>query len=195
MTNKTYLDQLSNKEVIKSLYFSQGFILLAGIIFALLFIEDPRLWFESLWKAKLIDIIVYGFGTGFLVVLIEYMIDKVAPKRWFEDDGVNERVFQALSYPHVIFSMAVVAFSEEILFRGLIQYKFGMFIASMIFAFVHWRYIKKPLLLLTVIILGFYLGWLFETTGQLLVPIAAHYTIDAALGIILKWQSSKRRGA
>ncbi|MFC7391531.1 CPBP family intramembrane glutamic endopeptidase [Scopulibacillus cellulosilyticus] len=194
MTDKTYLDQLSDKEVIKSLYFSQGLIILAGIVFILIFIRNPGIWFESLWQINLTEIILYGFGTGIIVVLIEYIIDKAAPKGWFEDDGINERVFQALSYPHVFFAMAVVAVFEEILFRGLIQYKFGMIIASLIFAFVHGRYIKKPLLLILTIILGFYLGWLYELTGKLLVPITAHYTIDVILGVILKWQSSKRRG-
>lgn len=187
------LKQMSDKEIIKALYMSQGLILIVCLLFYFVFIRDVS-QLSSLWQFEWDDILFLGVCSPVVIVMIEIFIDKIVPEKWSDDGGINERMFQALSYPHIFILMAVVAFSEELLFRGMIQTQFGLIFASIIFALIHFRYLKKPLLLITAVILGFYLGWLFLYTGSLLVPAMAHYTIDVLLGIILKKQIKSKQG-
>ncbi|TCP31678.1 hypothetical protein EV207_102168 [Scopulibacillus darangshiensis] len=187
------LSQMTDREVIKTLYLSQGLVILAGIAYYFIFFRDASL-FMSLWIFNWKNVILLGFGTSIVIVILECIIDKMVPEAWYDDGGINKRMFKALSYPQIFVLMAVVAIAEECVFRGLIQTQFGLTAASLFFALIHVRYIKKPLLLTTAIVLGFYLGCLFLITESLLVPIIAHYTIDVLLGIILKRQLKKQEG-
>src|SRR5690625_262268 len=81
-----------------------------------------------------------------------------------------------------------VAVFELILFRFVLQTVFGYFIASTIFVLVHVRYLKKPVLFVSVLLLSFYIGYLFEVTGNLFVTMIAHFTIDFLLGLIIRFQ-------
>src|SRR5699024_11474282 len=59
----------------------------------------------------------------------------------------------------------------ELLFRGVLQTTFGYIPASVIFALVHVRYLSKPVLLISVLLISFFIGYLFEVTGNLYVTI------------------------
>ncbi|MEK1830639.1 CPBP family intramembrane glutamic endopeptidase [Priestia megaterium] len=72
---------------------------------------------------------------------------KCVPEHLYDDGGINERLFANRSVPHLILICIIVACSEEILFRGVIQVQFGLFWASIVFALVHIRYLKKWFLL------------------------------------------------
>ncbi|MEW4567345.1 CPBP family intramembrane glutamic endopeptidase [Tautonia sp. JC769] len=72
---------------------------------------------------------------------------------------------------------------EETLFRGVIQSAFrgwlglgpALVIASLIFGLLH---AITPTYAILATLIGAYLGWLFELTGNLLVPIVAHAVYD-----------------
>lgn len=192
MVNDNQLQQLSDRDVIRSLYLSQG-IILAFAVLLLTFLPKSASVFSHLWQIDFKKIIGLGVVSALIIVWLETLFDRIVPEKWTDDGGINARVFQALSVPHIFLAMAVVALSEEMLFRGAIQTKFGFISASLIFAAVHVRYLKKPLLLISVIALGFYLGWLFLIGKSLLVPITAHYTMDVCLGLILKHRLEQKR--
>src|SRR5690625_3487599 len=97
-------------------------------------------------------------------------------------------MFQNRSIGDIFLLALIIAISEELLFRGIIQTTFGYFIASLIFALVHLRYLKKPVLFLSVLLLSFYIGFLFKITGSLLVTITMHFTIDFLLGLMIRFQ-------
>ena len=76
----------------------------------------------------------------------------------------------------------VAGFSEELLFRGLIQAALanwleptaGLVIASLLFGLAH---IITPTYAMLAALIGVYLGWVWIATGNLLAPIVAHGAI------------------
>ncbi|WKB37112.1 CPBP family intramembrane metalloprotease [Terrilactibacillus sp. S3-3] len=162
------MQQLSDRDVIRSLYLSQGIILVTAV-FCFVYLPKSAAAFSRLWQIDFAKIVGLGFFSALIIVLLESIIDRIVPEKWTDDGGTNARVFQALSYPHILLAMAVVALSEELLFRGAIQTQFGFVIASLVFAVVHVRYLKKPLLFISACAIGFYLGWLFMIGKSLLV--------------------------
>src|SRR5690625_1741473 len=111
----------------------------------------------------------------------------ILPKKYFDDGGINERIFKNQSIFNIFIIALIVAVSEELLFRGLIQTIFGYFIASTLFALVHVRYLRKPVLLISVLLISFYLGYLYEITNNLFVTIFAHFIVDFLLGVIIRY--------
>ena len=69
--------------------------------------------------------------------------------------------------------------AEEMLFRGALQPAVGLFWASLIFGACHFLP-RKELALWSVyaVLMGFAFGWLYEWTGQLVAPIAAHALVN-----------------
>jgi membrane protease YdiL (CAAX protease family) len=114
---------------------------------------------------------------------------KVLPKAYYDDGGVNERIFRRLTVPNIFFITMLVACAEELLFRGIIQSCFGLIAASFIFAAVHIRYWKHWYLIVNVVLLSFWLGLVYELSNEnLLSTMMMHFTIDFLLGIrIKKW--------
>src|SRR5699024_10988980 len=79
----------------------------------------------------------------------------------------------------------IVSISEELLFRGVIRTVFGYVFASSVFALIHIRYLRQPVLLISIIFVSFYIGYLFEIIGNLLVTMTTHFIVDFLLGVII----------
>ena len=76
--------------------------------------------------------------------------------------------------------MAVASgFSEELLFRGALQPRVGLLVASVLFGAVHFVP-RRQLLPWTgfAIAVGLLFGWMFETTGNLVAPVVAHCVVN-----------------
>ncbi|GEL76132.1 CPBP family intramembrane glutamic endopeptidase [Tenuibacillus multivorans] len=174
--------QLSNKELLLNVYASQ-------LLFVLLAFGLAWLWFDDfnhlfgLFKLNWNELLLLGLIPGVTVVMIDLIFIKWIPEKYYDDGGINNRIFTSLSIPQIFLIALVVSFSEELLFRGVIQTSFGYVIASVLFALVHFRYLNKIVLLVSVLILSFLLGYIYEITNNLLVPIVAHFIIDFLLGI------------
>ena len=84
------------------------------------------------------------------------------------------------------------AMGEELFFRGLLQPRIGLTAASLLFGLAHLAP-RRELALWTIssVLAGFALGSLFEHTGNLLAPFAAHFTIIA---INLRWLVVRHAG-
>ncbi|MFS8630602.1 MAG: CPBP family intramembrane metalloprotease, partial [Bacillales bacterium] len=133
------------------------------------------------WTDK--RIFTVGVAAGIGVFLLDLLLMKLFPLSYFDDGGVNKRIFQNRTVWQIFLISLSVAVSEEILFRGVIQTKFGLIIASVIFALVHYRYLFNPFLFINVILLSFFIGFIYLLTGNLLVTIMMHFVIDFFLGI------------
>ncbi len=75
---------------------------------------------------------------------------------------------------------ALSGVAEETLFRGMLQPRVGLVAASLLFGLAH--FVPRRELLpwtLMSIAAGFLLGWLFDTTGNLVAPVVAHAGINA----------------
>ncbi|HZG60315.1 MAG TPA: CPBP family intramembrane glutamic endopeptidase [Anoxybacillus sp.] len=187
------IQAMSDKEVIIHLYLTQLLLLFLSFIIGLFFFDWKS--FGQLWQFSFHDVIVYGAGSGLIVLIVNFLLMRYLPENWYDDGGVNEKIFQTRSIPHIFFLCLLIAFSEEILFRGVIQTNFGLVMASIIFAVLHVRYLSKMFLFIVVVLLSFFLGYVYELTHSLWVTIFSHFLIDFVLAVKIRFDylQSKRK--
>lgn len=182
---------LSDRELLINVYLTQGILLILSCVIGVILFSE--IWFiDEIIEFNLGDMIFLGGGLALLVVFIDQLLMAVLPEDKLDDGGINERIFSNLSIPHILFLSFVISFSEELLFRGVIQTHLGLFIASGLFAIIHVRYLAKPVLFTVVIGISFILGVLFEFTDNVLVTITAHFLIDSTMGILIKQKAHSR---
>ncbi|MHC0036081.1 lysostaphin resistance A-like protein [Pseudoneobacillus sp. C159] len=186
--NNRYRDiikHLSDKELMFHLYTTQFIILMISLLLGF-FIYHDVLFITNLMNWNDLRILTIGGVAGLVVVNIDIILTKRLPKSFYDDGGLNERIFANKSYLQIAFIALLVAFCEELLFRGIIQTQFGLFIASLVFAFVHFRYLYNWFLFLNIIFLSFVIGLIYLYTNNLAVTFTMHFVIDCVLGIYLK---------
>ncbi|WP_152654643.1 CPBP family intramembrane glutamic endopeptidase [Oceanobacillus sp. CFH 90083] len=179
------IKQLSKKELRIQLFLSQGLFLLLAIVLSF-FLFDSFFDWMTLFKWNIKEIFIFGFLSAVIVVLMELAIVYLTPKTWWDDGGINELIFKNQPLSFIFVFTLTVAICEEFLFRGVIQTTFGYTFASILFAVVHIRYLKKPLLFFAVLLLSFYIGWVYKHTGNLIAPIVMHFFIDFLLGLVIR---------
>ncbi|MCO7176623.1 CPBP family intramembrane glutamic endopeptidase [Sporolactobacillus kofuensis] len=182
-------DEMTDKEIRHVLYQSQGLLLILDLGLCIFFVETLplNLWFHVESKS-----VALGLGVGIIMAALQGVVDYILPTRWGTEDHLDERLFCAFPLPALVLTMAVVAFIEEVLFRGLVQHFIGFVATCVVFTFIHFRYLKKPRLLITVAVFSVCLGSLYLLTESLIAPILAHFTVNVTSGLIYKWLKNKR---
>ncbi|MBY7143469.1 CPBP family intramembrane metalloprotease [Virgibacillus sp. NKC19-3] len=187
MKQSEIIKMMSDKELKKQLLLSQFIFLFIGLILSIFLFRNISEWLLYFdWDLN--EMLYYGVIPGLIIVLVDVWLMVVLPKHYYDDGGINERVFKNQSIAYIFILSLIVAISEEILFRGVIQTTFGYVFTSVLFALVHFRYLKKPVLLISVLFVSFYIGYMFEITGNLLVTIVAHFTVDFLSGLLIRFQ-------
>jgi|LSQX01.1.fsa_nt_gb membrane protease YdiL (CAAX protease family) len=179
------VSELSDKELLLNLFLTNVLVIIIAVILGFFFFDS----FAEFWKIfNWIDkrIITIGVSAGAAVVLLDLILMKVVPSSWFDDGGINKKIFQNRTVGQIAVIALSVAVSEEILFRGVIQTQFGLLIASLIFALVHYRYLFNWFLFVNVVVLSFLIGYIYFLTENLLVTIVMHFVIDFFLGVIYR---------
>jgi membrane protease YdiL (CAAX protease family) len=138
--------------------------------------------------------VTVGIPVGVMVVIIDIVLMKLLPSSYYNDGGLNERIFRHKSVWKIAWIAAIVAFSEELLFRGIIQTKVGLILASFIFAVIHYRYLFNWYLFLNIVLLSFLIGFIYQWTNNLAVTIVMHFIIDFLLGIYIKYRKAEEPG-
>lgn len=92
----------------------------------------------------------------------------------FMDAGVVELVLISVC----------AGFAEELFFRGVLQTKFGIVAASLIFGLVHF---VSPSYVLAASAMGFYIGVVFRISGHLLMPMQLHFIYDLGALIYIRY--------
>jgi membrane protease YdiL (CAAX protease family) len=177
---------LTDRQLLSHLYMTQ--IILLGITFIL-----GILLFDHFSYLKTIDfsdvrILLIGVPAGAFVVIVDIIFMRLLPKSFYDDGGLNERIFKNRSVIHIALIAAFVAFSEELLFRGVIQTKVGLILASLIFAIIHYRYLFNWFLFSNIVILSFFIGAVYEWSNNLALTMIMHFTIDFLLGLYIKYK-------
>lgn len=187
MKQAEIIKNMSDEEVKNQLLFSQSLFFLLSIVLSIFLFDHVLDWFRY-FDFDMREIMLYGVLPASIIVIIELFLYRLLPKKAFDDGGINEKVFSNQSVGNIFLIAFVVAASEEFLFRGVIQTTFGYLFASVLFAVVHIRYLKKPLLFIMVVTISLLIGYLFELTGNLFVVIAFHFVVDFLLGLYIKFQ-------
>ncbi|HLR66349.1 CPBP family intramembrane glutamic endopeptidase [Virgibacillus alimentarius] len=191
MKQTELIKQLTDDELKKQLILSQLFLIVLSLILSFFLFSTLVDWVQYFrWLPK--EILQFGVFPGIAIVFIDLILMYIFPKRYYDDGGINERIFKNLSIKEIFLITLLIAISEELLFRGVIQTTFGYLFASILFALVHLRYLKKPVLLISVLVISFLIGYIFMLTENLFVTITTHFIVDFLLGIIIRMQ---KRGA
>ncbi|WP_163101029.1 CPBP family intramembrane glutamic endopeptidase [Peribacillus alkalitolerans] len=184
------IKHLTDKQLLANVLLTQVLVLVVAAIVGF-FAFDSFQQFSSLFRWDYGQILIFGGLSGLLIVSIDILFMKILPERYHDDGGINKRIFGSLSYPKIITVAFIVAVAEEVLFRGVLQSTFGLILTSIIFSIVHYRYLFNWFLFINIVLLSFFIGFLFEWTGNLNVTIFAHFLIDCILGIIIRRSASK----
>ncbi|MFD1039502.1 CPBP family intramembrane glutamic endopeptidase [Virgibacillus byunsanensis] len=187
MKQSEIIKSLSDDELKRQLMLSQLLLIIISIVLSFFLFNKLTQWVNYFnWDIQ--EIFYYGVLSGLLVVLIDIVLIYTLPKRYYDDGGINKRIFKNRTIIDIFVIALIVSISEELLFRGVLQTSFGYIVASVIFAIVHIRYLKKPVLLISVLFVSFYIGYMFVVTENLFVTITAHFIVDFLLGILIRFQ-------
>lgn len=184
------IKHISDEVLLVNVFITQGLVLLVAIILGFLLFDDFS-EVTSLFQWQDWNILILGGSVGLGIVVYDLVLMKIFPSSYFDDGGINERLFRKLSYSKMFLVTLAIAVCEELLFRGVIQQHTNVWIASLIFALVHYRYLFNPFLFFNVTLLSFCIGLLYDYTANLYVTITAHFIIDFLLGVYIKIQYRK----
>ncbi len=134
----------------------------------------------------------WGIGVGLLAYLgvialtIVWML-LVTPEQFAEQTAASEQIARSFdSIPVALVLSLVIAFGEEIFFRGAIQPIFGLWFTSIFFVALHTQYALTPATV-AILLASLAFGWLrqrYSTTAA----IAAHFVynfVQLALAILV----------
>ncbi|RIW28000.1 CPBP family intramembrane metalloprotease [Bacillus salacetis] len=184
------IKQISDRELTFHLYATQMVLLTISIILGIFLYDDISSFLKQfVWDRQ---ILTYGVGSGIVIAALDLLFMKVLPKKYYDDGGINERIFRDRSVFQIGVLTAVIAFCEEMLFRGVIQHHIGFLAGTIIFAVVHIRYWGNWFLILNILILSVWIGLVYEWTANLGVTMAMHFFIDFLLGLAIKYQAENR---
>lgn len=179
---------MSTAEITKQLFISQVILLLLAMLLSLIFLDFPGHWANQ-WDFGLREVLLYGLTPAAIIIGLDIVMIKTLPEKYYDDGGINKKVFENQSVYMIVLLSAVVAISEEALFRGVLQPIIGYIGASLLFALVHIRYLKKPVLFLSVVFISFLLGFIYEETKVLTYVVITHFLVDVILGCIVRFTS------
>lgn len=188
------ITQMSDKEVTVQLVLTQLIIMSLALIGSVFLFESFWGDWSTLFVLDLRLLFLYGVLPGLMVLLIDGFLVYRLPQRMYDDGGINSKVFKNRTALGIIGITLFVAVSEEMLFRGVLHTEFGYIAASVLFAVMHIRYLTKIVLFISVLFVSFFIGYMFEITGSLLVTITAHFIIDVVLAFGIrygKWGGEK----
>ncbi|PRO66784.1 CPBP family intramembrane glutamic endopeptidase [Alkalicoccus urumqiensis] len=175
---------LNDRELQLNVVVTQVLFLTVAAVGAWLFFGDAFHPFSQ-WNFSRAALFT-GAVLAAAVLVFELILWFIVPRRWFDDGGINIRVFRNMPWPALAAVCFLVAFAEEVLFRGVLQEQFGLLAASLLFALMHFRYASKPFLLFVVVLISVSIGVVYEWSGSLAAVVTAHFIIDLVLAGIIR---------
>lgn len=187
LKRKVPATEWSDRLLLINLYLTQGIILLVSAVsIYFLFIRKEKNVLALIFSDHMLRDAALGAFTACVLIGFYLLIYRALPKRYFDDGGINEKLFARRSIPHIIAICVLVAVSEELLFRGIVQTTFGLWIATALFTIVHTRYLTRWLMTSVTFFIGLCIGGLYAITGHLIAPMTAHFFINAVMAVMLK---------
>ena len=187
MKQSELIKQLSDRALKINLVISQVIFLGIALLLSFFLFDHFSDW-ATLFIWDIQEVIYFGALPALCIVGMDLLLMRMLPESAFDDGGINERIFSYRSISFIFSVALLVAVSEELLFRGVIQSTFGYVPASILFAVVHFRYLRKPVLFLSVLVVSLIIGYLFVITENLFVTITLHFIVDFLLGLFIRFK-------
>ncbi|MEK4564820.1 CPBP family intramembrane glutamic endopeptidase [Alkalihalobacillus sp. FSL R5-0424] len=188
--NLKNIEYASKRILYLNAYLTQVVLLLiAGVliwVFNIPLEQMVRLQSEALFSMIGIGLLVAG-----IVLLCEWILTKIVSKEALDEGGINKLIFGRMSVIHILIFCLLVSVVEELLFRAVIQTLIGLVGASLLFAIIHVRYLRKPVLFGVMVAVSFSLGLLFQWTNHLVAPITAHFFINFIAALFIRFPLKK----
>ncbi|MNI28546.1 CAAX amino terminal protease self- immunity [compost metagenome] len=185
---KVDISTLDDRSLLLNLGITQLITLLIGLI--IIFFQTNRLLpqfnLDAGWA-----VLIWGVLFALAVLAGDLLISRWVPKEVSDDGGINQLLFGKRSLWQIAVISLIVAICEEVLFRGAIQYAWGPYWTSILFAAIHIRYLQHWLMTGMVFSISYGLGWIYEQTGSLWTPIIAHFVIDFVMGCIIRYSKEE----
>ncbi|MEW4370320.1 type II CAAX endopeptidase family protein [Paenibacillus kandeliae] len=181
-------EQLTDRLLLANLYLTQGLTLIVGLIWIWLQGRNPL----TLLKLPTdLHFVWWGLGLAAAMLVVDLFISRVVPDNSMDDGGINELIFKNRPIWHIIIITLIVGVCEELLFRGALQYAFGPYWTSIIFAAIHFRYLRHWIPTGWVFVSSYALGYIYIESGTLWAPILCHFMIDLISGLIISLRREK----
>lgn len=181
-------EQLTDRLLLANLYLTQGLTLLVGLIWIWVQGRNPL----TLLKLPTdLNFVWWGLGLAAAMLVVDLFLSRVVPDNSMDDGGINEMIFKNRPIWHIVIITLIVGICEELLFRGALQYAFGPYWTSIIFAAIHFRYLKHWIPTGWVFVSSYALGYIYIESGTLWAPILCHFMIDLISGLIISLRREK----
>ena len=99
-------------------------------------------------------------------------------------EAVDALVFSRLQPADFVYLAVWAGIAEELFFRGVLQERFGLITASVLFGLVHIPSLRHWHYGLWATVASLYLGWVYALSGNLLTVMVLH-AVNNALGLWL----------
>jgi membrane protease YdiL (CAAX protease family) len=177
---------ISRQKLLIMAFLSEGLALLIAFILGLLFDID---------LFQLPDNALHDIVTGTMAALIPFLLFILLLSSRAETFPLLRSLKRTmLTQVRPLFANArlidlvvislIAGIAEEMLFRGIVQVKFGIITASVVFGLAH---SVTPAYVLIATLMGLYIGYVFSAAGNLLVPIQLHFIYDLLALVYLKY--------
>lgn len=183
------IKQMDDRVLLLNLYITQSITFVLAFIGIYFFYWRHGVSLLSFFEVNWPRDIIIGIALAIAVVIFNLILSRYLPEALIDDGGINEKIFGKRPLWHIFVISLVVAISEELLFRVVLQTQMGLWLTSLLFAIIHFRYLKKWMLFGMVLWVSLMIGWLYDYTGSVVGPMICHFLIDFILGCCLRYFS------
>lgn len=187
MSLRETLEQMDNRTLYLNLVLTQLGLYILGWILYFVFLSNKLSLGELYQLTNIHTALLSGLVFAAMILFVDIFLTKVLPKNYFDDGGVNERIFRDVNVAQIALIALGVAFVEEWLFRGVLQNIVGLFWASIIFACIHVRYFGRFFYAVLILATSFGFGYLYFLTESIWSVMMAHFLIDFCLGVLIRY--------
>ncbi|MBO8170656.1 MAG: CPBP family intramembrane metalloprotease [Bacillaceae bacterium] len=190
------IKQIDEYLLLVNLYLTQALTLSTGFIIYYIFYFRQGLDLNRFFQSDdVLRDIGIGLALGLVFVGVNLLAERFLPEKYFDDGGINEKIFSGRHPVHIFLISFIVAVSEEFLFRVMIQPLMGIFWTSVLFTLIHVRYLRYWIMPLMVFVISYVLGWSYNITENAWTPIVAHMTVDLILGLWIRlgWNGIRKK--
>lgn len=179
-------------------------ILVAMGVTAVVLLTISKIW-QKLGSVALLpidistDALLYAIALAGGIIVASSVAYRVWPAYRESADIYLALVVQPLIWADIIWLGLLPGMSEELLFRGVMLPAFGLnlsalFISSLLFGVLHLSGANQWPYVIWATVIGFTLGYVALTTGNLFIPITAHIITNLVSGSVWKFRHPQTEG-